>query len=303
MSEYITVVNSPKGPVNFSTQFNTTIDLDDGFEVALTDLYHGAISNVTAENNHFYLLYTGHSGSGLRALSLDRSLRFTIPTGYYNTSFEVLDAMRRAIGVLDRKSLDSMKYSWFQRTGFEIIPELEYTWSKKGVISTVNCNAWNNSLEICSNDGTGKIIEITLKINEKHSYIKFYQPVDEVTLLTLLDQPALPRTTLTTSVIDLPKTNDVGFIFASLVGSSRMNNKNTNLLAVVPLRGCASKFTHHSVKNLTYRPLSVTKFDKIHFEVQNIVQKPIHIEHRSSDVDDDPDVCPIIMILHIRKRL
>ena len=99
----------------------------------------------------------------------------------------------------------------------------------------------------------------------------------------------------------LTSTDEIGLIYCSLVKSSRLNNKNTNLLAIIPLaHNEESNYTHYSVTNPKYYPIAVTSFERIHIEIRNVVQEPIHIQHMRAK---ERALSPTIITLHLRKRL
>lgn len=280
MSEYITLISPPDDTVNFSTQFDTTIALDETFEVGLTEVFHGGVCNVCGDNNHFYLIYTGAKVfSSTRKPDQKATVRLTIQTGFYKTTIDVVEAIKASIDMFIRGGgQDGDKYNWFR---------------EKQPLSTLTRNR--------SKKGGYEGIINSVKLNISGEDVKFQQPKKEKTLLTLINKPYGNYTDLTVVNAELKATDEIGLIYCSLVKNSRLNNQNTNLLAIVPLYADTnSKYTHYSITNPTYYPVAVTSFFQVKIEIRNVVQKPVHIQHLNAE---DKALFPTILTLHLRKRV
>jgi len=284
MSEYITLISPPDSTVNFSTRFDSTIALDDTFEVALIEIFHGGVCNVCATNNQFFLTYVGPKVSTSRGRTQPQKasiVRLTIPTGFYKTTLNVVEQLK--------SSIDD-----FIRTGGQV--KNSYNWFKDDqTLSTINRTKSTKA----SNEG--EVTSVKLSLN--HENLKFHQPKNVETVLTLLgkSKAAFNYTDLKIPNIKLPSSDTIGMIYCSLVKSSRLNNLNTNLLAIVPLASDPTnyKYTHYSVTNPTYYPIAVTSFELISIEIRNVIQEAIHIEHLNKQ---DKALYPTILTLHLRKR-
>jgi len=300
MSESITIINTQDGPVNFYTQFNSTIyTAEANFEICLSEIYYGRVCNVTPDNNHFYISYTGEKE--YKRSTLERTMRFTIPVGNYTNIKEILKYMKWAISSYDRKKLDYYAYFWF----VDLVRDFKLTFwkKKKGILTPEECKLLPNLNTIDPTDFIAypsvfdSVTEVLLKPD--NSEVGFYEPEDEVTLLSLLGYRAGEISELRFDDTSLSDKNEIGLVYCSLISNSRLNAEKTNLLAVVPLQSKNSKFNHYCVKNPTYHPLTLTSFDRIHFEIRNLIQEPIHLKHTNiANV-----IYPTIITLHIRKKL
>ena len=81
MDQYITVTSSDQDPCNFVSNFTDTINLNDGYEVAVTRIYHAPVYNVTSHNNKFTLI------KGITVVD------HYIPIGYYAGTCDVVEAI------------------------------------------------------------------------------------------------------------------------------------------------------------------------------------------------------------------
>ena len=81
MDQYITVTSTSQDPCNFVSNFTDTINLNDGYEVAVTRIYHAPVYNITETCNTFTLVHNLQSAT------------HNIPVGFYATSTDVLNAI------------------------------------------------------------------------------------------------------------------------------------------------------------------------------------------------------------------
>ena len=287
MDEYITLISPSDKATNFSTQFDSTIALNDTFEVGLTEIFHAGVCNICSNNNHFYIASFKATSGSVRNLNPHKnSTRLTIPTGFYKSTIDVIEAIKVSVDGFTRQGGRNGK--WFETDLDKPLTTITYLSKSKSDRRANPIGPYED-----------EIISVKLSLDSKD--LKFYQPKSETTTLTLLGKGSNSLTgELHVVNSELESNDDIGLIYCSLVKSSRLNNKNTNLLAIIPLaRGLTSKYTHYSVTNPTYYPIAVTSFERIHIEIRNVIQKPIHIQHLSLE---DQALYPTILTLHIRKR-
>ena len=78
---YITVTSGKQDPCDFISNFVDSIDIHDGYEVALTGIYHGPLFNIDEEHNKFTLK------KGKQVVN------YVIPPGYYQSTAHLVLAM------------------------------------------------------------------------------------------------------------------------------------------------------------------------------------------------------------------
>ena len=78
MDQYITVTSTNQNPCEFVSNFTESININDGYEVAVTKIFHGPPFNVTSYNNKFTLQKE------------DVQVDYRIPPGFYKGSCEIL---------------------------------------------------------------------------------------------------------------------------------------------------------------------------------------------------------------------
>ena len=290
ISEYLTLVSPPDTPSDFSTQFDTTIPLDGGFEVGLIDIFHGGVCNVCSENNHFYISSFKGSSSSYKNLNPSKNAdKLTIPTGYYKNTILVVEAIQKSIDTFTKSG--GRGGLWFNDGDDVNQPHTQIAYISK----TRN----DRRLSPIGPYADGEVVSVKLNIN--HKDLKFYQPKFGRTLLSLLGKSEGGLfSELHIGNTELESHDEIGLIYTSLIQSSRLNNKNTNLLAVVPLgKSFGSNYIHYSVTNLTYYPVAVTSFEQIRIQIRNVLQNPVHIKHVGKT---ERALYPTILTLHLRKR-
>lgn len=284
--EYITLISPADKPTNFITQFDTTIALDESYEVGLSSIFHGAVCNICDDNNYFFIASYTSTDKPLNPWKV--STRLKIPTGFYKNTRLVVDAMKEVIDDFVRSYGKDGR--WFSKE------DAESTQTKLTLIS--KSKAERRAAPVGPDDH-----EVTsIKLELIHRDIKFYQPAhDQNTVLAYLGKYAFGLfSELQISNVELENTDEIGLIYCSLVKSSRLNNRNTNLLAVIPIsRDAPSGYSYFSVTNPTYFPIAVTSFEQVRIEIQNVLQKPIHIQHMRKK---DQALYPTILSLHLRKK-
>ena len=287
MSEYITLISPPDETVNFKTQFDTTIALNDDFEVGLTEIFHGSVCNVCSDNNTFYITSFKLTSRFSENLTPHlNSTKLTIPPGYYKNSIHVMEAMKESIDVWTSQG---------GRGGTFLVDDLDTPRTELVYVAKSKNQMRANPIGPYEDE----ILSTKLTLTDRD--LRFYHPKQGQLLTLLGKQVEGTFNEIHVANTALDSTDEIGLIYCSLVKSSRLNNKNTNLLAIIPLaQNADSNYTHYSVINPTYYPIAVTSFERIHIEIRNVVQKPIHIQHLSGK---DRSLYPTIITLHLRKRL
>ena len=84
MDQHI-IVTSGNSPSRFVSNFNSVVNLTDGYEIAVKSIYHGPVFNVTEENDSFTIAKE------------NKTALFKIPHGFYSRSCEILRAAFEAI--------------------------------------------------------------------------------------------------------------------------------------------------------------------------------------------------------------
>lgn len=80
-NRYITVTSSNQHPCQFVSNFTDAIALNDGYEVAVTRIFHGPLYNVTEKNNKFSLI------------RVKEIVDYKIPIGFYESTCHILGAI------------------------------------------------------------------------------------------------------------------------------------------------------------------------------------------------------------------
>ena len=81
MSQYITITSSKQNPCEFVSNFTDAINLNDGYEVAVTRIFHAPEYNITRRNNKFTLA----KGT--------KTENYRIPIGFYEGTCQIMAAI------------------------------------------------------------------------------------------------------------------------------------------------------------------------------------------------------------------
>ena len=85
MDQYITITSKNQNPCEFVSNFTDAINLNDGYEIAVTQIFHAPVDNITPRNNKFTLI----KGTETKD--------YRIPTGYYGNTCEIMRAIKNAL--------------------------------------------------------------------------------------------------------------------------------------------------------------------------------------------------------------
>ena len=286
MDEFITLISPVDSPSEFSTQFDSTIPLNSDFEVGLKSIFHGGKCNVCEENNYFFISSYDATASTRNLNPHKNSTRLTIPIGFYRNTSNILDAIK--ISVDNFIQTGGRDNTWF-KTGHIPI--------RTTITPVVKSRTERKNQPISPNEDE----TFSLKLDIKEPDLKFYQPKRIDNLLSFLGKSAFGTfSEIHVRNFDLQSKDEIGFVYCSLVKSSRLNNKNTNLLAIIPLSSNnGAGYAHHRVVNPTYYPVAVTSFERIKIELRNTEQQLIHIQNVR---ERDQTLYPTIITLHVRQK-
>ena len=81
MSQYITITSSKQNPCDFVSNFADAVNLYDGYEVAVTKIFHAPAYNITSSNNKFSLA----KGTKIE--------NYRIPIGFYAGTCHIMAAI------------------------------------------------------------------------------------------------------------------------------------------------------------------------------------------------------------------
>ncbi len=81
MDQYITITSSVQNPCDFVSNFTDAINLNDGYEVAVTQIFHAPLYNVTERNNKFTLIKDNTISDHF------------VPIGYYPGTCDIMEAI------------------------------------------------------------------------------------------------------------------------------------------------------------------------------------------------------------------
>ena len=82
---YIVVTSKNQNPCDFVSNFIESININDGYEIALVGIYHGPLYNIDAVHNKFTLV------KGTEVVD------YEIPPGFYESTIHLLFAIQKAL--------------------------------------------------------------------------------------------------------------------------------------------------------------------------------------------------------------
>lgn len=268
MSEFITIISDANAPSDFSTQFDTTFNLTGKYEVSLKSIFYGPLCNVCDHNDLIVLRLNGTETRELR-----------LKHGYYPTTYYLISAINDAIVFF-----------------YNNLGEDDANWAVSGV-ADVKFTTTTKS--------TGETNNVTLILPKN---VKFYHHPWTHGASNVLEMFNIQRTANMSKIsvkdTKLKYNHQVGFVYSSLIKNSKINNKNSRLLATLPLY-TDDGYSDHFFVDPAYYPLAVTSFENISFQIRDYNGNLIDIAHKEvTDMRDDKPVrYPTILTLHIRKRL
>ena len=268
MSEFITIASDANSPSDFNVQFNTTFNLTENYEDALKSIFYGPLCNVCDHNDLLVLRLNGRETRELR-----------VPHAYYPSMYYLTRAINDTV-VAFYNNLGEGDNNWAVST----VRNVKFTATKKQ---------------------SGDVSTITLILPDN---VRFYHNPIIHGKSNILDMYGieLPFNTQKMSVKEAKLTynHQIGFVYSSLVKVSKFNNKDSRLLATLPLY-TDDGYSDHTFVNPSYYPIAVTSFENISFQIRDYNGKLVDIAHKelADKRENKPILYPTILTLHIRKTL
>ena len=267
MDQYITITSEDQNPCSFISNFVESVNISDGYEVAVKSIFHAPLYNITNDNNQFALT-TRRSGR-------DALATFEISVGFYESTCDIM-------GVIHKVLTDAVAGE------AQLVTE--------DVVRTDPLIVVAPTLKI--NNG---IISMTLPGNTKRNpENNLYFLIDNnlygnSKLLRMLGYCSHKKLKVDTIVVPnyiLENTCEAGFLYSSIVTNSKINQKQSRLLACLPINS-KSGYNFYEVQNPVYQPLSVHSFTDINFALTNVYGEIMVMDRKAA--------LPTILLLHIRK--
>ena len=277
MDQYITVTSSNQDPCNFVSNFADTINLNDGYEVAVTRIHHAPSYNITETCNTFTLVRsTGNSAS----------VSHSIPVGFYATSTDVLKAIYENL----KKHADINTPSTSSGTG-----ATQPGFAPSATHITVAPNfSYKTS-------GEASYLEIVQKTSspDRGTMFKMGEASPLLKVLGFVIEKKTHRIDI--NHYTLHNAKETGFLYSNIVANSMVNQQQSRLLAFVPIQANIG-YNFHEVINPVYNPLSVHSFTDLSFTLTNVRGEIIRMDTVQASKEDDQAIrYPTIIALHIRK--
>ena len=277
MDQYITITSEEQNPCDFISNFVESVNIDAGYEVAVKSVFHAPVHNITEKNNKFTV--------ALIRSETETVSYFEIPQGYYENTCDVVATMQKVLAD-SLKPLDDDDDTDVIRADplIKVAPTFAIT---------------NNvvSLTMVHQEGT--------KRRREKAYFLFDPKMHgDAQLLRVLGYCSSEKMNL--ERIEVPQyvienTIEAGFLYSSIVSNSMINQKQSRLLACLPI---ASKpgYNYYEVENPIYRPLSVHSFTDIHFALTDVNGEILLMNNIHTSYFGLHNVyMPTILTLHIRR--
>lgn len=217
------------------TSFFYPVQLDDGYEMALSSLSCGSICNVNSRRDTVYIacrLADLGPDDGIGSIQTEELQEITIVRvnlthGYYHTVTdlfkEICDSINQFLKIHHHSHVAEWEYVPKTNTTKLVLPdEIKFT----------------------------------------------HNPRDSDAVLGLLELEAGDYKKLEARDNELYPIPDYAFLYSSIVAESYINANSTRLLAVIPLS--QNKFSYHFEPiNLKYYPIAIEEFNSINFELRN----------------------------------
>ena len=278
MDQYITITSSEQHPCDFVSNFADAINLNDGYEVAVTRIYHAPIYNITETCNTFTLVHN---------LQNYAPVIHSIPVGFYATSTDVLNAIYENL----KKHVDLDIPSSDTGRGGAGVPSHR----PRATIITVAPNmSYKSSGEACT-------LEISQKAGSPDRGVMFKMGEASPLLKALgfIIEKKTHRIDINHYI--LQNVIETGFLYSNIVANSMVNQQQSRLLALVAIQAKIG-YNFYEVVNPVYNPLSVHSFTDVGFTLTNVRGEIMRMDTvQSSKEDDEAIKYPTVITLHIRK--
>ena len=269
MDQYITITSKNQNPCEFVSNFTDAVNLSDGYEVAVTQIFHAPVDNITPRNNKFTLIKGAETED------------YRIPTGYYGNTCQIIRAIKKALsGPIFKVYIDSFgPHSRGSQDADELFLKKQPSFAYKQ-------GGESSSLRLLE-DG------VFFSIDNKRDNNEF--------LLKSLEY-CIDGNTNRLDIIhfELDTSTETGFLYSNIVGNSIINQQQSRLLAIIPISS-KKGYNCHEFTNPDYKPLSVHSFTDIAFTLTNVRGEVMSMDHDNSLHRVSTVMYPTIITLHIRK--
>ena len=277
----ITITSSHQNPADFSCSVLDALNLDEGYEVAVTKVFHAPIFNVTERNNRFTLAKPTpvHSVSEL-STSVDEEVRhltvsdYYIPPGFYPTSCDILAAIHKVL--VDKVELG---HNHGASTLIENKPILSYSTTSPETMTLKIVDKKVKFLIDKERDGDSILLSLL-----------GYCFDEELSQLVVENYPF--------EISSVP-----GFLYSNIVENSFINQQRSRLLSIFPVSS-KQGYNCYEVMNPIYSPLSAHSFIDVTFKLLDIHGETLKMDPvYTSWYGTETVLYPTIISLHIRKML
>ena len=258
MDQYITITSEDQNPCDFISNFVESVNVDAGYEVAVKSIFHPPVYNITEDNNKFAITSQPRSSGGERD-----DIVLEIPTGFYESTCDVMAAIHSVFVREGMGDLVNLKFSDGTMT-------ITFAGNSKK-ITTIDNNRY-----FVLNNYEAPLLGIIGYCAHEHVDLSDHVKVDRIAVAQYI----------------IENTTEAGFLYSSIVSNSMINQKQSRLLACIPINSRPGH-NYYEVTNPVYRPLSVHSFTDIHFLLTDVHGRDLRVDWRTD--------LPTILTLHIRK--
>ena len=275
MEQYITITSEDQNPCDFISNFVESVNIANGYEVAVKSIFHAPLYNITGDNNKFALTTRR---SGRDALST-----FEIPVGFYESTCDIVAAIHKVLS-------ESVAGE-----GEVVAEHTVRTDPLIGVAPTIKIVNGTISLILSGNTKRNPENNIFFLIDNN-----LHRDSQLLRMLGYCSHDILKVDSIVVSNYTLENTCEAGFLYSSIVTNSMINQKQSRLLACLPINS-KSGYNFYEVQNPVYQPLSVHSFTDINFALTDIHGEIMLMDHIHYSGGYKKTDLPTILILHIRK--
>ena len=262
MDQYITVTSSVQDPCNFISNFAESVNLNDGYEVAVTRIFHAPLYNVTPRSRKFSVVKE------------DAVVDYVIPVGYYKGSCDVLNAIFQELEISRNRGHNGSGVATL------VLKKPQFQYGKS--------YGESSSLKIMD---TGVDFLIDNNRNGDSILLKMLGYCID----SRIDKLVINHYTFESGV-------EAGFMYSNIVTNSMINQQKSRLLAIVPVKSEPGynyyEFTNPIYNPLSVHSFTDITFmlTDVHGEVMSM-----DAVHSSYWGNTEMIIYPTIITLHIRK--
>ena len=262
MDQYITVTSEDQHPCNFVSNFTESVNLNDGYEVAVTRIFHAPLYNVTPRNHKFSV------AKGTNVVD------HFIPVGYYMGSCDILNAIYQELELSRRRGNNGFGHGILVTRQ----PQFQYAKSYGEASSLKIMDPEVNFLIDNERDDDSILLKILgYCINSRFDKINInHYKFDDQT--------------------------EAGFLYSNIVSNSTINQQKSRLLAIIPIKCGSGynhyEFTnpiYNPLSTHSFTDITFTLTD-VHGEIMSM--DSIHSTYWGAA---ETVIYPTIIGLHIRK--